>query len=213
MGLLDNLLNKAGAELSNMISSESRKTVSKLKNGAEKLTDQAVKEIKRKKQSFTFTKLPENVAELKALPQANLQDPFGVAALVILAMNNYCKDASKTIEMMNFLKGPSPMAQLEISRLKDQLTGKDYLMRSYFDGTTPENNYKPTEPYSVTVFDNAHSYDNKDQGYVTLWIKSSGADSERQVRLRKKGSTGEWFLYEEYLTMGIRVPKEQDAWA
>lgn len=213
MGLLDKIFNKAEVDLSHKLSGEGRKAVSKLKNGAGKFTDQAIKEFKKKKQTFTFDKLPENVEELKALPQADLQDPFGVVALVVLAMNHYTKDVDKTIEMMNFLKGPRPMMGLEIARLKDQLSGKDYVMKSYFEGTSPENNYTPSQPYTIVVFDNAHSYENEDEGYVTLWVTSSGADSERQVRLRKKGSTGEWFLNEEYLTVGIRVPKDQDEWA
>lgn len=213
MGLFDKLINQAESSLSNMVSSEGRKMANSVRQGVDKLANQAIKNVKTKKETFTFQKLPESVDELKALPQANLKDPFGVVALVILALNQYNKDVDKTIAMMNYLKGPSPMMGMEISKLKDQLTGKDYLMRSYFEGTTPENNYKPAEPYKITVFDHSNSYDNEKSGYVTLWVRSSGADSDRQVRLRKKQSTGEWFLNEEYLTPGIRIPKEQDPWA
>lgn len=213
MGLFDKLINQAESSLSNLASSEGRKMANNLRQGVDKLGKQAIKSVTTKKQTFTFDKLPESVEELKALPQANLKDPFGVVALVVLALNHYGKDVDVTIAMMNFLKGPSPMMGLEISKLNDQLKGKDYLMRSYFEGTSPENNYKPSEPFKIIVFDHSNSYDNEKEGYVTLWVKSSGSDSDRQVRLRKKPSTGEWFLNEEYLTPGIRVPKEQDPWA
>lgn len=213
MGLLDNMLNKAAAALQSTAKSEARSAVNKAKQDIEKLANEAVKNYKTKKESFSFEKIPENLDELKALPQADLKDPFGVVALVILAMNNYNKDLDKTVAMMNYLKGPSPLSNLELSRMKDQLAGKDYHMRSYFEGTNPENNYKPTEPFTIIVFDQPNSYDNEKSGYVTLWVRSSGADSSRQVRLRRKQSTGEWFLNEEYLTPGIRVPKEDDPWA
>ena len=213
MGLFDSLLNRVENTIQGAVTSSSRKAMNDALKGADKMANDAVKNISQKKETFTFTKLPENLEELKALPQANLTDPFGVVALVILAMNNINNNYDNAIQMLNFLKGPAPLMNQEIARMKEQLTGKDYHMLSYFEGTSPENNYKPTEPYKITVFDHPNSYDNQKEGYVTLWVKSSGADSDRQVRLRKKGSTGEWFLNEEYLTSGIRIPKEKDAWA
>ncbi len=213
MGFLDSILNSAGNSISSAVTSGSRKVMNNALKGADKLANQAINNIKQKKETFTFDRIPETVDELKALPQANLQNPFGVVALVILAMNNFNKDLDKCKEMLTFLKGPGTLMNQEISRMNDQLKGKDYLMRSYFEGTTPENNYKPTEPYKITVFDHPNSYDNEKDGYVTLWVKSSGSDSDRQVRLRKKQSTGEWFLNEEYLTPGIKTPQEADPWA
>ena len=145
------------------------------------------------------------------MPEANLKNAFGVAALVILAMNNYTDRYDACMEMLTFLKGPGTFYGHEKQRLSDQLKEKPYLMRSYFEGATPENNYKPAQPYKITIFDNPNSYD--ESGYATLWVKTSGADTERQIRLRKKESTGEWFLVEETLTPGIREPKESDPWA
>lgn len=213
MGFLDSILNSAGNSISSAVTSGSRKVMNNALKGADKLANQAINNIKQKKETFTFDRIPETVDELKALPQANLQNPFGVVALVILAMNNFNRDLDKCKDMLAFLKGPGTLMNQEISRMNDQLKGKDYLMRSYFEGTSPENNYKPTEPYKITVFDHPNSYDNEKDGYVTLWVKSSGSDSDRQVRLRKKQSTGEWFLNEEYLTPGIKAPQEADPWA
>ncbi len=213
MGFLDSILNHAENSISSAVTSGSRKVMNNALKGADKLANQAINNIKQKKETFTFDRIPETLDEMKALPQSNLQNPFGVVALVILAMNNFNRDLDKCKEMLTFLKGPGTLMNQEISRMNDQLKGKDYLMRSYFEGTTPENNYKPTEPYKITVFDHPNSYDNEKDGYVTLWVKSSGSDSDRQVRLRKKQSTGEWFLNEEYLTPGIKTPQEADPWA
>ena len=213
MGLFDSLINHAENSIASAVNSGSRRAVNSAMKGADQLAHKAVNNIRQKKETFTFAKLPETVDELKALPQANLQNPFGVVALVVLAMSNFNKDYDQTVQMLTFLKGPAPLMNQELSRMKDALTGKDYLMRSYFEGTSPENNYSPTEPFKITVFDHPNSYDNQADGYVTLWVKSSGSDTDRQVRLRKKGSTGEWFLNEDYLCPGIKPPKEADPWA
>ena len=48
---------------------------------------------------------------------------------------------------------------------------------------------------------------------LTLYVACSGADSPRPLKLRKKSSTGQWFLWEQQLLTGIRIPKESDPWA
>ena len=211
MGILDSIINQAGNTIRSQVGSDARTAVNKAMQGTDKLLSKAVSDFKRKKESFTFDKIPESLDELKALPQANLKNAFGTAALVILAMNNYTSNTAACMEMLTFLKGPGTLYGHETQRMADQLKDKDYHMRSYFEGATPENNYEPSRPYKLTIFDNPHSYDNK--GYAVLWVKTAGADTERQIRLRKKESTGEWFLDEEALTPEIRKPKEADPWA
>ena len=62
--------------------------------------------------------------------------------------------------------------------------------------------------------ESAHSRDQFDQGYITLYLKSGGADSERPVTLRHKPSTDEWFLWNHTgILAGIRTPKSADPWA
>lgn len=57
----------------------------------------------------------------------------------------------------------------------------------------------------------SRSFEN--EGWARVFMKSTGADTEREVRLRLKKSTGQWFLNEEYLLPDIRVPKSADPWA
>jgi hypothetical protein len=47
---------------------------------------------------------------------------------------------------------------------------------------------------------------------MKLHIRSGGADSPREVVLRQKGD-GQWLLWEQFLTVGIRQPKSADPWA
>ena len=160
--------------------------------------------------TFTFDKLPENVEELKAMPEAALTDPFATAALTAAVLCRYEASPEETCEMLNCLKGPRPLSPFEKQFLRDRLVGKAYVPRSYFAGTSPENNYEPSLPYTVTVEENPYSYTN--EGYATLWIKSSGADTPRQVQMRK-AKDGRWYLWENFLLPDIRVPASEDPWA
>lgn len=155
-----------------------------------------------------FDALPQSAAEV-----APGQTPEETAALTVAALVRYTEDQAAGIEMLNVLRGPKgPFSAQEIQLLKDQLLrDRDYVARSHFNGATPENDYTPAQPYSVTVADSVHSYDQ--EGYATLYIRSGGADNPRAITLRKKPSTGEWFLWNHVgLLPGIRVPASQDAW-
>lgn len=114
--------------------------------------------------------------------------------------------------MLNALLGPRPVNGADKQFLADRFRGKTYLMRSYFVGATPQNNYTPSTPYAVKVTMNSHS---KDQdGYIRFLIPCGGADSPRPMTVRQKGSTGEWFLWDyKGLLSGIRTPAADDPWA
>ncbi|MDO4377561.1 MAG: hypothetical protein Q4C64_00240 [Erysipelotrichia bacterium] len=156
--------------------------------------------------TFKYNELPQNVEELKKL--SNLSDEYEVAALVVLALCHYEQNVDETIAMINYLKGPVEMNNMDKQFLRDRLAGKKYLMRSYLAGTSVENNYQPRIPYEITVRDNSYSY--SQDGYVTLYITSSGADSDRSVQLRKKDN--QYFLWQNNLMVGIRIPQQDDPW-
>ena len=158
---------------------------------------------------ITFNSLPKSVDELKQI--ANFSTPFNTAALAVAVMCNYENNPEETYNMIDFLKGPAELSPMDKQFIRDRLAGKGYVPRSYFAGTSPQNNYTPSVPYTVDVSDNPYSYTN--EGYATLWLKSSGADSPRQITLRLKPSTGEWFLWQITFLSDIRIPAEQDPWA
>ncbi len=163
------------------------------------------------KETIVIQELPESVEQLQALPEAAMDTPFKTAALTVCALCAYGAEPSIGIEMLNFLKGPKPLTNIELSFLKDRFADDHYYIAfSYFDGATPENDYQPSKPYTLTVESDPYSYQN--EGYAKLNIRSGGADSPRQVVLRKAGD-GKWYLWEQFLMVGIREPKSKNPWA
>lgn len=162
-------------------------------------------------QTFTFNALPESLAELQSTPEAVLDSPYKTAALSLCALCAYAADKNIGIEMLNFLRGPRPLSPYDISFLDDRFRdGSTYVPFSYFKGATPDNNYLPSQPFTVTIESNPYSDAN--EGYKKLFIRSGGADNPREIVLRKRGD-GKWFLWDQFLLVGIRTPKEQDPWA
>ena len=162
--------------------------------------------------TFTFAALPESLAEMQALPEAALSTPFQTAALTVLALCAYAADRTIGAEMLNWLRGPRPLNGQDISFLNDRFRdGKTYLPFTYFVGSTPDNNYTPSQPYTIVITSNHISA--VEQGYMKLFIPCGGADDPRPIKLRQRGSDGKWFLWEQYLLTGVRIPKAADPWA
>lgn len=185
-----------------------------LKKEASKAVNNAVQNIGKGRnhtETFTFSALPSNVDELKALPEAKLDTAFKTTALVILALNRYDADPSSAISMLNFLKGPEDFNGKEQAFLKDRLEGKGFKARSFLGGATAENNYTPNTPYTVAVSENPYSFD--EENWATMYVTSGGADNPRPIKLRKKPSTGEWFLNDIQCLADVRLPKVEDKWA
>ena len=147
---------------------------------------------------ITLNSLPKTLDELKAMPQAALTVPEEVAALTVAALALYPENPAETEKMLDFLRGPRPLNGIDKQFIRDRFRGKEYLMRSYLVGSTPENTYSRTQFVD---------------GYLTLYVACSGADSPRPLKLRNKPSTGQWFLWEQQLLTGIRIPQVADPWA
>jgi hypothetical protein len=183
----------------------------KFKKTASDAVKSAVDAFSNKSETFTFAALPENLAELQALPEASLDTPFKTAALSVLALCAYAADKQIGIEMLNWLRGPEPLSTYGIQFLDDRFRDGHHVIFSYFKDAKPENDYTPSEPFTLTVFSNPYSADNK--GYMKLFITSGGADNPREILLRQRGSDGKWFLSEQFLLVGIRKAKSEDPWA
>lgn len=162
-------------------------------------------------ETFSFNSIPTTLGELKMLPEAKLDSPYKAAALSLLALINYDKDKESTFEMLDFLKGPDSVSEFEKQFIRDRIAGKHYKVLSFFKGATVDNNYTPTTPYTITVSSNPYSF--PEDNWATLYVKSAGADSERPIKLRKKPSTGEWFVNDIQCLADIRTPKSEDPWA
>ena len=162
-------------------------------------------------ETFVFAQLPQNLPQLKALPEAALSTPFQTAALAIAALSCFEQNPETVFEMLDFLKGPAPTSPFEKQFIRERLKGKQYKVLSFFHGATPENGYQPAKPYAITVSENPYSY--PEENWATLYVTSGGADNPRPIKLRKKPSTGQWFLNELQCLADIRVPVSEDPWA
>jgi hypothetical protein len=177
--------------------------------------------FRNKRVTVIFQALPQNVAELQALPQASLASPYGTAALAIAALCAYEQRPQAVMDMLNFLRGPRPLTPHDLQFMRDRLQGKGFKTFSFFEGSSPQNNYVPAQPYRVTVFDNPHSWVSEDSSqssagpvqYARLLMQSSGADNPRFITLRYKPSTSQWFLWEHQLLGDIRMSAAADNWA
>ena len=92
----------------------------KLKSTAQQAVNTAAQSIGSKRETFTFSSLPESLAEMQALPEASLDTPFKTAALTVLALCAYAADKNIGTEMLNWLRGPRPLNGQEISFLNDR---------------------------------------------------------------------------------------------
>ena len=187
---------------------------SALKKETSKAINNAVQSVgkgRNHSESFTFNVLPNNVEELQALPEASLDSAFKTVALTIVALCRYEQNPDEAIAMLNFLKGPAEVSTYEKQFIRERMQGKMYKARSFFAGATPENGYTPSTPYTISVNENPYSFD--EENWATLYVTSGGADNPRPVKLRKKPSTGHWFLNDIQCLADIRVPVSEDPWA
>lgn len=181
-----------------------------LKNKVDQAAKKAVNSIGNKTEEIVFSALPDDVDGFKALPQAALSSPFETAALTVVALCFYPEKKDASIEMLNYLRGPRPLSGVDLQFLRDRFMDKDYVPRSYFKGATPQNDYIPSEPYTISVSTNPYSYEN--EGYVKLFIRSGGADSPREIVLRE-AKDGKWYLWDQFLLSDIRKPESSNPWA
>jgi len=188
----------------------------KLKKQATDTVNQATKNITKgnnKSVSVVFTSMPETLVEFQALPQAAMQTPFDTAAMLVAALCVYPLDKDVSISMINYLKGPASLSNYDISFMKDRMAQNNkvgFIGASYINGATPQNNYTPTEPYTVVVSENSYSY--QENSYAVMWIRSGGADAPRQVKMRQ-AKDGKWYLWEHMLLGDIRPPESTNPWA
>ena len=205
MALFDMLKNQA-AQAARSVGNQAAETLGQA-------AQNAAANMGNKTYTVTLQQIPVNLAQMQAMPEAALKEPQHAAALAIAALTMYPVDKDAALEMLEFLQGPRGLTGYDRQFLVDRFRDKDYVPRSYFAGATPQNNYEPSVPYTLTFFENPYSRNQINEGYLTLYIKSGGGDNPRQIKLRTKPSTGQWFLWEQFLLADIRKPVSADPWA
>lgn len=210
MGIFDKLKNQAQSAVQNGVRSTVANGVNRMQSGLSNAAGQVAGAVSGGTYTVSFSALPTSLAELQALPEAALTSPAHAAALFLCAMTVWPADRNEAIAMINYLKGPQPLSPYQTSFLNDRMMDNGvYLPLSYFNGATPQNSYTPSQPFTLVFSENPYSY--SEAGYCKLYITSGGADSPRYIQLRQKGD--QWFLWEQFVLVGIRTPAEKDPWA
>jgi hypothetical protein len=161
---------------------------------------------------IAMRKIPANLEEMRGMAQFAMEDPFDTAALAVAACTAYESSPAECYSMLQALMGPAqPMSEYTRQFLRDRLAGNPHGPRSFYAGAVPGNGYVPSAECAVTVSDGPYSYN--EDGYAKLWLKSSGADSPREVVLRH-AKDGKWYLWGSINFLGgIRQPESENPWA
>lgn len=212
MGLLDELAKRFSGKVQNGVTNAAHKVKSEINNGINNAAKKIEHEASIKHKKVKLEKLPQNVEEMKAMSAYDQKDEYAVAAMTIAALLRYASDKKDGREMLDVLDGPESPAVRDLQLMDEKLRDGDYVIRSYFKGAEPDNDYKPSEPYTVRILEYKNSRDQ--ENYLYLYVESGGADNPRPIQLRRKPSTGEWFVWQfQSLLADIRVPVSEDKWA
>ncbi len=162
--------------------------------------------------SFAFAgnamaKLPADMDEYKAKYEKEAKTPEGAAKLWLEAAFLYQDSNTRALGrdiLIALMKGlPSDFERNAAhSTMVDRIKNQPHIMRSFCAGTSPENGYKADlNNCELTVTRSVEGMDNT----WNVWLKSSGADSPRQITLVKDGE--HWKVFSAPgLYMGIREP-------
>ena len=162
--------------------------------------------------TITYNKIETTLDELKNVDRTN---PYNVVGEFIRVISDY-KD-NDFYNKIQFLQGDfQPMTEIMKQNIKDRMTQNDkynFIGKSYFKGATPDNDYTPSNPYEIEVFENPYTDEN--EGYKKLFVRSGGADSERPITLRlaKDGNYYVWSDSFMGLLSDIRQPESSNPWA
>lgn len=165
--------------------------------------------------TYTFNALPRNMEELKTLEVNNREyfsSPHFVTALFICCLNrmpdnsadawnmiNYLRTHTATVGENDILKVSNVVMQNIVQKLLEKDTNGYPVsngLRSYFAGSSPDNQYTPTTPYKVTIVEQSDMYTTEDGILCAkLYVESSGDDNlVGPLKLRKIGDHG-WLVY------------------
>jgi hypothetical protein len=165
--------------------------------------------------------LPHSIEEFLALRDEVAKEPQGGAAMMVVALFTYVEDEMLGRQCLAIAasrerleEGPKgykgwQLRASDVWLLHTQIKGKDYVLKSYVKGTSPENGYElPAPPYEFTFNENPHSGD-PGMGTYKVFITSSGASSPRPVTV-KRNDEGIWKAYEwSTLIVGVEPPGQE----
>jgi len=172
--------------------------------------------------SVQINEMPDSVESFVALRDRLAATPQGGAAIMIVALQLYAKDASLGQACLAIAVDPSRLQEgaagyqgwqlrlRELQLIRSQLAQQPYLPQSYLGGTAPGANYAlPSAPYSIAFAANPLA---SEPGATEqkVFVVCSGAAKPRPVTLRRD-ERGVWKALEwSSLVMGI-IPSQASA--
>ena len=164
-----------------------------------------------KEYAYAFSSVPKTADEIR---RYKLDSPYKTMALLILALRTWTPDnETDCLQMLDYLTdtgsviaGTSekcPFSQYKpwISALRDRMTQNNkyqYIGNAYLDGATPENNYTPTDPVTITlrqsVYDPYAKADEWAPEQKQVLTFFAGADNERYC-LFAQDDAGNWKVF------------------
>ena len=181
----------------------------------------AAKDVPCKTATYTFTKLPTTLEELKTIPRDTMFAPF---ALGICAMASYEELQGQHMydhpvyDLFDYINGPNfKISQVEKSgiwySMKATLEKGKYC---YFDGAAPTNQYTPNQPFTFTLEEGPYYIPAKEHDIVygttpdryMVLISFAGDDSKRYMDVYRS-SDGNWYCWNDswkHLIAGIKEP-------
>ena len=159
-----------------------------------------------------YDKLGLSLEELKEMDRSEAYNVAGLFANIICDYSN----PDVFIEKLQFLMGDNqPISNLMKSQINDRMRQNDkyeYIGKSYFKGSSPDNDYTPDVPYEIEIIENEHSKIEK--GFIRLWLKSSGADNLRPITVRLAKDDNYYIWSDSFMGLlaDIRVKESDNPW-
>ena len=154
-------------------------------------------------------KLPSDFQDFKARFEKEARTEQGAVKIFFEAIYCYMNpatrdEASKMLRFALYDSQPIENAHTRatfVERMKDEST--HYIFKSYAAGATPENNYNMSPDNFKLEFTGTRA---DSGGGVTLFVRSSGADSPRPVSLTKYDGLWHISSFSSIYTQ-VRAPK------
>lgn len=145
--------------------------------------------VSGQKGSVSFNRFPASVEEFKQVRNRIGKTPHGAAALNIMALEMYRRNANigmQCLEIIGTKNYVAPKGAL-MNKLKGGVK-KPYQYAAYLDGARYDNGYKPTKPYTIRVkVDEGRQYgkSGNDIIYLNLYIVNNGSDKDAIIKLTR----------------------------
>ena len=170
--------------------------------------------------TYTFSTIPTNVEELKQYNISGDDGRYKVLALYTMSLRTWKPENQTDCEEMIGYLCNRQLSVYEKQRLAEQMKKSKqylYLGNAFLNGSTPANNYTPSQPYSITLTQD--SVVDEDQVYIPAnpsipspdqyraFIYCKASDSGKWIDVYKSSKDGNWYMYKWMdLITSIKAP-------